>query len=229
MKARLLIVDDEPGLCEMLADSFRLAGYEVETALDGKKALALAQNSKYHLIISDVNMPGMNGLEFIESLRALPDETPAIMLSAKNERPDINAALKLGADDYVSKPFGLEELALRVAAVLRRTMDKSVTNEKLLRCGPISLDEDSHQVFRGSELIDLSPTEFRLLKTLMMRQGKMVTKATLLSQVWDIGFENDSNVVSTYVSYLRRKLHTEDWEGIHTVRGLGFKIVENSN
>ena len=227
MKARLLIVDDESSLCEMLADSFRLAGYEVETALDGKTALNLARSSKFDLIISDINMPFMNGLEFIERLRALPDETPTIMLSARNERLDINAALKLGADDYVSKPFGLEELSLRVAAVLRRTMGNSVANP-LLKCGPITLDEERHQVFRAAEPIDLSPTEFSLLKVLMLRKGKMVSKSTLLSQVWNIGFQADSNVVSTYVSYLRRKLHTKEWQGIKTVRGLGFQITETT-
>ena len=227
MKAKLLNVGDEPGLCEMLAASFRLAGYQVETALDGLTALNLAKASKFDLIISDVNMPNMNGLEFIENLRALPDDTPAIMLSARNERLDINSALKLGADDYVSKPFGLEELALRVAAILRRTMEKPAATT-ILKCGPIALDEDSHQVFRDGELIDLSPTEFSLLKVLMLRQGKMVTKASLLSQVWNIGFEVDSNVVSTYVSYLRRKLHTPQWQGISTVRGLGFKITDST-
>ena len=118
MIARLLIVDDEPALCEMLADSFRLAGYEVVTALNGLHALQSVRNSKFDLIICDVNMPLMDGLEFVEKLRAVPDDSPVIMLSARNARPDINTALRVGADDYVSKPFGLEELSLRVAAVL---------------------------------------------------------------------------------------------------------------
>lgn len=224
MKARLLIVDDEAALCEMLADSFRLAGYEVETALDGSSALRLARSSNFDLIISDINMPVMNGLEFIERLRGVPNDTPAIMLSARNERLDINTALRLGADDYVSKPFGLEELSLRVAAILRRTMGKP-NGGLVLACGPVTLDEDRHEVYLNGQNIDLSPTEFSLLRALMLKPGKMVTKTTLLNQVWNIGFQADSNVVSTYISYLRKKLHTPDWQGIKTVRGLGFQIV----
>ncbi len=227
-KPRLLIVDDEPALCEMLSDSFRLAGYHVETALDGRSALTLAKNSKFDLIISDINMPFMDGLEFIERLRAVPDDTPAIMLSARNERPDINSALRIGADDYVSKPFGLEELSLRVAAVLRRTM-KQQESSKVLTCGPIELHEERHEVFVNKKLVELSPTEFNLLKVLMLREGKMVTKATLLNQVWNIGFSADASVVSTYVSYLRKKLHTSDWQGIKTIRGLGFQISAKSD
>ncbi len=223
MRARLLIVDDEPALCDMLADSFRLGGYEVETALDGKTALRLTETSKFDLIISDINMPYMDGLEFIERLRATGDETPAIMLSARGTRPDINAALRIGADDYVAKPFGLEELALRVAAVLRRSMRQQLQSE-LLQCGPVTLDEERHEVLVDSQVVDLSPTEFSLLRALMLRQGKMVSKQALLSQVWNIGFQADSNVVSTYISYLRKKLHTPNWQGIKTVRGLGFQI-----
>ena len=223
MRARLLIVDDEPALCDMLADSFRLGGYEVETALDGKTALRLTETSKFDLIISDINMPYMDGLEFIERLRATGDETPAIMLSARGTRPDINAALRIGADDYVAKPFGLEELALRVAAVLRRSMRQQLQSE-LLQCGPVTLDEERHEVLVDSQVVDLSPTEFSLLRALMLRQGKMVSKQALLSQVWNIGFHADSNVVSTYISYLRKKLHTPNWQGIKTVRGLGFQI-----
>ena len=223
MRARLLIVDDEPALCDMLADSFRLGGYEVETALDGKTALRLTETSKFDLIISDINMPYMDGLEFIERLRATGDETPAIMLSARGTRPDINAALRIGADDYVAKPFGLEELALRVAAVLRRSMRQQLQSE-LLQCGPVTLDEERHEVLVDSQVVDLSPTEFSLLRALMLRQGKMVSKQALLSQVWNIGFHADSNVVSTYSSDLRKKLHTPNWQGIKTVRGLGFQI-----
>ena len=228
MKARLLIVEDEAALCEMLADSFRLAGYEVATALDGRAALNLARASNFDLIITDINMPVMDGLEFIERLRALPDDTPAIMLSARNERPDINNALRLGADDYVAKPFGLEELSLRVSAVLRRTLGKD-SGKQVLKCGPVTLDEERHQVYLSGEAVELSPTEFSLLKALMLRPGKMVTKTSLLSQVWNIGFQADSNVVSTYISYLRKKLHTDEWQGIKTVRGLGFQISDSSD
>jgi two-component system OmpR family response regulator len=223
MKARLLVVDDEPGMCELLGDSFRLIGYEVVTAADGASALASATQARFNLIISDINMPHMDGLAFIEQLRAAQDQTPIIMLSARNGKEDITTALRLGADDFVAKPFGLEELALRVAAVLRRTMPNTEAHTRLV-CGPIVLDEDVHQVFLRGEPVELSPTEFYLLQVLMQSPGKLVTKATLLSKVWNIGFRADSNVVSTYISYLRKKLHTPEWQGIKTVRGLGFQI-----
>jgi two-component system OmpR family response regulator len=223
MKGRLLIVDDEVSLCEMLADAFTLAGYSVSVAHDGYQAIRVLKSQKIDLLIVDVNMPKMNGFEFIERIRAIPDETPAIMLSARTDRPDVNMALRAGADDYVMKPFGLEELSLRVAAVLRRTLGATVA-KTTLHCGPIELDEEQHTVKLNSELVDLSPTEFNLLRALLKRQGKLVSKASLLDQVWNIGFSADATVVSTYISYLRRKLHTEEWQGISTVRGLGFQI-----
>jgi two-component system OmpR family response regulator len=219
----LLIIDDEVELSEMLADSFRLAGYTVETATDGGTALKMVAKESFDLMIVDVNMPFMNGFEFVEKLRKIPNDTPAIMLSARTDRPDINAALRLGADDYVTKPFGLEELSLRVAAVLRRTMPH-LNSTATLKCGPVELNEETYEVKVDSKIVNLSPTEFNLLKALMKRQGKLVTKATLLEQVWNIGFSADANVVSTYISYLRKKLHTDNWHGIKTVRSLGFQI-----
>lgn len=222
MKARLLIVDDEPGLCELLADSFRLSGFEVETALDGLSALRILERAKFDLVITDVSMPHLDGLELVQKLRENNGNQPVIVLSARNSKPDINAALRLGADDYVSKPFGLEELSLRVAAVLRRTMKNEEST--LLTCGPITMDEDRHQVKLDDQLVDLSPTEFALLKALMLKSGRVLTKSELMRQVWNISFQTDTNVLGTYISYLRKKLHTEKWQGIRTIRGLGFQI-----
>jgi two-component system OmpR family response regulator len=219
---RLLIVDDEQAFGEMLGDSFRLTGYEVETALDGLSALSLVRKTKFDLIISDINMPVMDGLEFLTKLRGLPDDTPAIMLSARNERPDITTALRLGADDYVAKPFGLEELALRVAAVLKRTM--KIVEPQTLVCGPVELIEEFHEVRLNGEVVELAPTEFKLLRELLLKQGKVVSKSTLLNRVWDIHFDADASVINTYISYLRRKLHTPTWQGIRTIRGVGFQI-----
>lgn len=227
MSASLLIVDDEASLLDLLSDSFRLSGYQVETATDGELALGLLREKTFDLVITDINMPKINGLEFIERLHQLGRQTPVIVLSAMGEKPDVTAGLRSGADDYVAKPFGLEELTLRVAAVLRRTMKKTEATE-ILECGPIKIDKDNHKVFLEDAPVELSPTEFALLWELIIKKGKLVTKSALMRNVWNIGFTTDSNVLATYISYLRKKLHTEQWQGLETVRGLGFRIVEKS-
>lgn len=223
MTARILVVDDEPGMRDMLVDTLTLAGHSAASATDGFDALKLIRAEKFDLIISDVNMPKMNGFELLENLREHHDQTPVILLTARADRSDVTTGLKFGADDYVTKPFGLEELTLRVAAILRRTKGEAqlVT---LHECGPIVLDEERHVVTMDGNPVDLSPTEFRLLLELIERQGKVVTKTHLLDRVWGMGFATGATVVDTYISYLRKKLHTETWQGIKTVRGIGFQI-----
>ena len=220
---RILVVDDEPGMRDMLADALALANYETHTAVDGFDALKRIRAEKFDLVISDVNMPRMNGFDLLQDLREHNDETPVILLTARGDRNDVTAGLKYGADDYVTKPFGLEELTLRVAAILRRTgagMSESTIHE----CGPITIDEERHLVTMNGSAVDLSPTEFRLLLELVERKGKVVTKNHLLDRVWGMGFATGATVVDTYISYLRRKLHTDEWQGIKTVRGIGFQI-----
>ena len=207
----------------MLADALSLAGYQTKTAVDGFDALKLVRAEKFDLVISDVNMPRMNGFDLLQDLREHKDETPVILLTARGDRNDVTAGLKFGADDYVTKPFGLEELTLRVAAILRRT-GAGATNNTVHECGPISIDEERHAVTMNGTAVELSPTEFRLLLELVERQGKVVTKSHLLDRVWGMGFATGATVVDTYISYLRKKLHTEDWQGIKTVRGIGFQI-----
>lgn len=221
--ARILVVDDEPGMRDMLADALSLAGYQTKTAVDGFDALKLVRAEKFDLVISDVNMPRMNGFDLLQDLREHKDETPVILLTARGDRNDVTAGLKFGADDYVTKPFGLEELTLRVAAILRRT-GAGATNNTVHECGPITIDEERHAVTMNGTAVELSPTEFRLLLELVERQGKVVTKSHLLDRVWGMGFATGATVVDTYISYLRKKLHTEDWQGIKTVRGIGFQI-----
>ena len=221
--ARILVVDDEPGMRDMLADALSLAGYQTKTAVDGFDALKLVRAEKFDLVISDVNMPRMNGFDLLQDLREHKDETPVILLTARGDRNDVTAGLKFGADDYVTKPFGLEELTLRVAAILRRT-GAGATNNTVHECGPITIDEERHAVTMNGTAVELSPTEFRLLLELIERQGKVVTKSHLLDRVWGMGFATGATVVDTYISYLRKKLHTEDWQGIKTVRGIGFQI-----
>lgn len=224
MTARILVVDDEPGMRDMLVDTLALAGHSAAAATDGFDALKLIRTEKFDLIISDVNMPKMNGFELLENLRDHHDQTPVILLTARADRSDVTTGLRYGADDYVTKPFGLEELTLRVAAILRRTMGEVSAQATVHECGPILLDEERHLVTMNGVPVDLSPTEFRLLLELMERQGKVVTKTHLLDRVWGMGFATGATVVDTYISYLRKKLHTDDWQGIKTVRGIGFQI-----
>ncbi len=223
--ARILVVDDEDVLREMLGDALRLSGFEVLDAADGSKALTILQSGKVDLIISDVNMPGMDGYEMLSHLRAQGDETPAIMLTARRERADVTKGLKLGADDYVTKPFGLEELILRVNAVLRRTLGATSSSQKLV-CGPVEIIDDLHQVTVDGVEVELSPTEYHLLTVLMENKGKVISRSKLLLEVWDINFDTGTNVVDTYISYLRRKVHTDTFQGIRTVRGIGFQMIE---
>lgn len=224
-KPLILIVDDEIGVRELLVDALSLGGFEAIEAKDGMSALALIRKKKPDLLIIDVNMPVMDGFDLLERVRSSKNEVPAIMLTARKDRTDISRGLRLGADDYVTKPFGLEELLLRVRAILRRS--KPVEEEfTILTCGPITLNEETYQVFFNEDQVELSKTEFRLLEHLMQNKGRVLTKASLLSAVWDIDFESETGVVDTYISYLRRKFHSEDFQGIKTVRGIGFQILE---
>jgi len=218
-----MIIDDEAGVRELLADALKLAGFETVTAADAMVAQTLLRTTKPDLLIVDINMPMMDGFEFIERIRGNGDNTPALMLSARGDRADITRGLSLGADDYVTKPFGLEELVLRVRAILRRSQFTEAM-PTVLAVGPITLDEESHKVTFEGEVVDLSPTEFRLLHVLLESKGRVLSKTFLLEEVWGINFETETTVVDTYISYLRKKLHRDGFEGIRTVRGVGFQL-----
>jgi len=223
MSQLIMVIDDEAGVRELLSDALKLAGFETISASDAMVAQTLLRTTKPDLLIVDINMPLMDGFEFIERIRSNGDNTPALMLSARGDRADITRGLTLGADDYVTKPFGLEELVLRIKAILRRSQFTIVT-PTALSCGPISLNSDTHQVTFNEEVVDLSPTEFRLLHVLLESNGRVLTKNHLLDEVWGITFESESTVVDTYISYLRKKLHRDGFEGIRTVRGVGFQL-----
>jgi two-component system OmpR family response regulator len=223
MAQLIMIIDDEAGVRELLADALKLAGFETVTAADAMVAQTLLRTIKPDLLIVDINMPLMDGFEFIERIRGNGDNTPALMLSARGDRADITRGLTLGADDYVTKPFGLEELVLRVRAILRRSQFTEA-QPTVLTVGPITLDEDSHKVTFEGDVVDLSPTEFRLLHVLLESKGRVLSKTFLLEEVWGINFETETTVVDTYISYLRKKLHRDGFEGIRTVRGVGFQL-----
>jgi two-component system OmpR family response regulator len=223
MAQQIMIIDDEAGVRELLADALKLAGFETLVAPDAMVAQTMLRTMKPDLLIVDINMPLMDGFEFIERIRGNGNNTPALMLSARGDRADITRGLTLGADDYVTKPFGLEELVLRVRAILRRSQFIEAT-PTVLSVGPITLDEESHKVTFNEDVIDLSPTEFRLLHVLLGSKGRVLSKSFLLDEVWGINFETETTVVDTYISYLRKKLHRDGFEGIRTVRGVGFQL-----
>lgn len=220
------MVDDESGVRELVSDVLELEGYSVTSAGDGLEALAQIRKQKFDLYILDINMPKIDGLVLLEKVRSSGDQTPALLLTARREKDDVHQGFRVGADYYVTKPFSIEELALRVGAILRRTSTTQTTN--ILRCGPISIDIDQHLVKHQEEIIDLSPTEYNLLYFLIERKNKVIRKDALLNAIWGIDFENNSTVVETYISYLRKKLHRDGFDGIKTVRGVGFQIVERA-
>ncbi len=225
-QAQILVVDDDPGVRELVGDVLELEGYEVTIAVDGLDALSHIRKRKFDLYVLDLNMPKIDGLVLLEKVRAAGDSTPALLLSARREKDDVHTGFRTGADDYVTKPFSIEELALRVEAILRRTRNEQSAN--VVRCGPISIDLDQHLVKFEDSIIELSPTEYNLLQYLIERKNKVVRKDALLNAIWGIDFENNSTVVETYISYLRKKLHRDGFEGIKTVRGVGFQIVERA-
>ena len=220
----VLVVDDEAGVRDLLSDALHFAGYETEEAADGREALEHWRRRKVDLCVVDINMPVMDGFEFLETLRKSDVTTPVLLLSARDAPEDIARGLRFGADDYVRKPFSVEELLLRVAAILRRTLG-SEDADPVYVCGPLRMDTDRHEVRFDAELIELSATEFRLLEMLLSRQNRLVTREQLLRDVWGMDFETETTVVDTYVSYLRRKLHREGFAPLTTVRGVGFKMV----
>jgi two-component system OmpR family response regulator len=221
---KVLVIDDEPGVRELISESLRISEITAVQAADGLEALSLLRREKFDLLILDINMPKLDGLALLEKLRTEGMSVPVLMLSARADKTDINQGLRIGADDYLTKPFSIEELILRVKAIMRRSKGEA-TEVKVLNCGPISMDFSKYSVKFNDQLIDLSPTEFKLLEQLILNRGNVVTKETLLSEVWEIDFKSSSTVVDTYISYLRKKLHIDGFEGIKTVRGIGFQIV----
>ena len=225
MAELIMIVDDEPGVRALLRDTLSIAGFEVVEANDGMAALTLLRSHKPALMVIDINMPLMDGFELVERLRSTQDLTPVLMLTAREDKTDIARGLKIGADDYVIKPFGIEELILRIKAILRRSY-RNTTGPTLLTCGPITIDDEQHSVTFNGEEVDLSPTEYRLLQILIEKKGRVLSKKLLLDEVWGITFDSESTVTDTYISYLRKKFHKDGFEGIKTIRGVGFQIQE---
>jgi len=222
-EAKLLVVDDEFNILELLATSLRFAGFEVVTAGNGRDALEKANTESPDLIVLDVMMPGMDGFEVTRRLRELGSTVPVLFLTAKDATEDKVTGLGAGGDDYVTKPFSLDEVIARIRAILRRTMG-SEEDDALLRVGDLVIDEDAHEVTRAGVPIDLSPTEFKLLRYLVINAGRVVSKMQILDHVWEYDWDGEVAIVESYISYLRRKLAVEGASGelIHTKRGVGY-------
>ena len=220
-KGQILVVDDEHGIRTLLSEVLNIAGFQVTMAADGLDALNQIRKNKFDLVLLDVNLPKVDGFAILEKIRGSAPTQPIIMISARTEKDDVTHGLRLGADDYIRKPFSVEELVLRVENRLRRTSNSEV---ETFICGPIELNELKHQVLFKDQEIELSPTEFNLLLALIHNQNRVMTKEKLLDLVWGLDFETSTNVVDTYISYLRKKLHKDGFEGIKTVRGVGFKL-----
>jgi two-component system, OmpR family, response regulator len=220
-EARLLVVDDEPTILELLSGSLRFAGFDVLTAATGADALRAAAAARPDLILLDVMMPDGNGFEVVRQMRAGGSQVPVIFLTARNAVGERVAGLTLGGDDYVTKPFSLDEVLARIRAVLRR--NGYVQAGSKVTIADLDLDEDSHEVRRGGELVALTPTEFRLLRFLMVNAGLVLSRDQILDHVWDYG-AGVSTVVEPCVSYLRRKVDRGGPQLIHTVRGAGYVL-----
>jgi len=225
-EARLLVVDDEPNIVDLLATSLRFAGFEVATASNGSEALRVASSFKPDLLVLDVMMPGIDGFTVVRRLRQDGIGAPVVFLTAKDATEDKVTGLTLGGDDYVTKPFSLEEVIARIRAVLRRFAERPSAEVRTSRLefADLELDEDTHEVWKDGRLVSLSPTEFKLLRYFMQNPGRVLSKAQILDHVWHYDFNGEANVVESYVSYLRRKLDTTEPRLLHTLRGVGYVL-----
>ncbi len=225
-EARLLVVDDEPNIVELLSASLRYAGFEVATAGGGQQALEVARTFRPDLLVLDVMMPGLDGFGVVSRLRGEGQRMPVVFLTARDATEDKVNGLTLGGDDYITKPFSLEEVIARIRAVLRRVGGAQASASASVRMtfADIELDDETHEVWKAGQLVPLSPTEFKLLRYFMQNVNRVLSKAQILDHVWNYDFGGDMNVVESYVSYLRRKIDTTEPRLLHTLRGVGYVL-----
>jgi two-component system OmpR family response regulator len=223
--SRILIVDDEPYITDVLSSALRFEGFETEVASTGAQAISVAATARPHLIVLDVMLPDIEGFEVARRLRSADVAAPVVFLTARDTIVDKVAGLELG-DDYLTKPFSIDELVARIQAVLRRTRPLTAEPAGRLTFADLVLDEDTHEVHRGGDLVELTATEFNLLRFLLVNARRVVSKAAILDAVWDYGFEGDPNIVETYISYLRKKIDCYDPPLVHTVRRVGYCLRE---
>ncbi len=222
-EARILVVDDEPNIRDVLSTGLSFAGFSVKTVANGAATISAVLEEEPDLIILDVMLPDMNGFSVTKRLRGAGFTAPILFLTAKDDTEDKIEGLNAGGDDYVTKPFALDEIVARAQAILRRTMQAD--EESVIRAGELSMDQDTHDVFVGSTPIELSPTEFKLLRYLMLNPNRVLSKAQILDHVWEYDFNGDAGIVESYISYLRRKLDQYSEEPvIQTKRGFVYML-----
>jgi two-component system OmpR family response regulator len=222
--SRILVVDDEPSITDLLSMALRYEGMEVEVSHLGRQALEAMTKFRPHLVVLDVMLPDLSGFEVLERMGRdrIGGRLPVLFLTARDTLDDKLRGFTLGGDDYMTKPFSVEELIVRVRAILRRAHGEG--DDGRLNVSDLRMDEESHEVFRGSTSIELTPTEFKLLHYLLLNSGRVVSKSQILDRVWNYDFDGNANVVEIYISYLRKKIDTLGPRLIHTVRGVGYSL-----
>ncbi|HEX3327532.1 MAG TPA: response regulator transcription factor [Actinomycetota bacterium] len=221
-KGRVLVVDDEPNITDLVAMALRYEGFDVDVAATGRAAVDTARSKPSSLMILDVMLPDIDGFEVARQLSLSGHRLPILFLTARDATEDKVRGLTVGGDDYVTKPFSLEELIARVHAILRRSAGASETNR--LEFADLVMDLDTQEVWRGDEPIELTATEYRLLRYLMLNPRRVLTRNQILDHVWDYDFGGDARVLETYISYLRKKVDVVEPHLIHTVRGTGYSL-----
>ena len=222
---RILVVDDESSISDLISTSLRFVGFDVRTAATGSEALTVAEEFKPHAVVLDVMLPDSDGFEVCRQLRSEGLNIGVLFLTAKDGMEDKVAGLTIGGDDYMTKPFSLEELVARLRALLRRIGVAEIsTDDEKIRFADLELNEATHEVRRGGVLLEMSPTEFQLLRYLLINADRVVSKSQILDHVWQYDFRGDAGIVETYISYLRKKIDSFDPPLIHTVRGVGYRL-----
>ena len=222
---RILVVDDESSISDLISTSLRFVGFEVRTAATGSEALTVAEGFKPHAVVLDVMLPDSDGFEVCRQLRSEGLNIGVLFLTAKDGMEDKVAGLTIGGDDYMTKPFSLEELVARLRALLRRIGVAEInTDDEKIRFADLELDEATHEVRRAGTLLEMSPTEFQLLRYLLINADRVVSKSQILDHVWQYDFRGDAGIVETYISYLRKKVDIFEPPLIHTVRGVGYRL-----
>nr|WP_276787293.1 MULTISPECIES: response regulator transcription factor [Trueperella] len=235
-ETKVLVVDDEPTIRELLSASLRFAGFDVATAENGAEALKVERTFLADIVVLDIMLPDMDGFEVLTHLREQEPELPVLFLTAKDDVQDRVRGLEVGGDDYVTKPFSLEEVVARIHAILRRTAPESASSD-VLRYHDLEMDESSYEVRRAGHAVDLSPTEYKLLRYLLINAERVVSKIQILDHVWDYNWVGEASIVESYISYLRRKIDSPEALGItdpdevaalepliHTKRGIGYVL-----
>ena len=224
LSSRILVVDDEPYITDLLSAALKFEGFRVDVAITGAEALALGKESRHDLVLLDVMLPDISGTDVCRRLRDLGVSTPVLFLTARDATDDKVTGLTAGGDDYVTKPFSLDELLARIRAVLRRTSRVNGMTGERLTFADLEMDDETHEAWRNGTLLELTATEFNLLRYMLENARRVLAKAEILDNVWSYEFEGDPNIVETYVSYLRKKVDCFDPPLIHTIRGVGYTL-----